>query len=166
MSEMTNRPRGSVSTVGFVLIVLAIVGLGLGGVMVVTTSIGAQSRELSALRNRADDLTYESAALGTQLETLSSTASLALRATDLGMVPNPYPAFVSLADGKILGTPTPVEGDELPQLRGRLPKVTDIPAPAPPAPSTPPQPGDGQAPAEPTQNPDDVVAADQVGGRG
>ncbi|SDL56018.1 hypothetical protein [Tessaracoccus oleiagri] len=166
MSEMTNRPRAGVSTVGFVLIVLAIVGLGLGGVMVVTTSIGAQSRELSALRNRADDLAYESAALGTQLETLSSTASLALRATDLGMVPNPYPAFVSLADGKILGTPTPVEGDELPQLRGRLPKVTDVPAQQPPAPPSESPQLPGEAPTEPVQNPDDVVAADQVGGRG
>lgn len=154
--------RHSISTVGFVLIILAIVGLGLGGVMVVTTSIGAQSRELTALQNDAAELEYESAALQTQLESLSSTASLALRATQLGMVPNPYPAFISLEDGKILGEPTPVKGDEFPQLSGKPPAVDDVP---PPEPVT--EPADaGQAGDEESQPPSDIVAAPQPGGEG
>lgn len=167
MSEKNRRRRGAVSTVGFVLIVLTIVGLGLGGVMVVTTSIGAQSRELAALKREANELEYESAGLTTQIETLSSTASLALRATDLGMVPNPYPVFVSLADGKVLGEPTPVRGNELPQLRGVPPKVETTPVPDPdtstPGP-VPPDPDGGGADAAAEDNPDDVVAAEQPGG--
>jgi hypothetical protein len=159
--------RGAVSTVGFVLIVLAVVGVGLGGVMVVTTSIGAQSRELTALRNKADELTYESEALAAQIETMSSTASLALRATHLGMVPNPYPVFVSLADGRILGEPTPVEGDELPQLRGRLPQVEDLPSPQPASTPQPAPPAPEEAvPSPEGQDADDVVAAPQPGGQG
>lgn len=110
-------PRSTVSTVGFALIVMALVALGMGLVMVVTTSVAAQSRELSSLRTEAKQLDYTAAALTTQLQDTSSSASLALRASDLGMVPNPYPAFIRLSDGAILGDPTPVKGDEAPYLR-------------------------------------------------
>ncbi len=109
--------RSTVSTVGFALIVMALVALGMGLVMVVTTSVAAQSRELSSLRTEATQLDYTAAALTTQLQNTSSSASLALRASDLGMVPNPYPAFIRLSDGAILGDPTPVKGDEAPYLR-------------------------------------------------
>lgn len=156
------KQQAAVSTVGFVLIVLAIVGLGLGGVMVVTTSIGAQSRELTALQRQADELGYESAALASQLDQLSSTASIALRATDLGMVPNPYPAYVSLADGKILGVPTPVSGDELPQLRGKLPPIEEDPEPVTTPSPTPPV--DGEPGGRDAED-DDVVAAGTPGGQ-
>lgn len=110
--------RSTVSTVGFALIVMALVALGMGLVMVVTTSVAAQSRELSALRTEATQLEYTEAALTTQLQNTSSSASLALRASDLGMVPNRYPAFIRLSDGAILGDPTPVTSDEAPYLRG------------------------------------------------
>ncbi|RRD47549.1 hypothetical protein [Tessaracoccus sp. OH4464_COT-324] len=111
-------PRARVSTVGFVLIILTVIGIGLGAVAIVTTSIGAQSRELETLRREATQLTYESAALKSQIESIGSSASLAFRATDLGMVPNPYPAFLLLATGEVVGAPTSVKGDELPLLRG------------------------------------------------
>jgi hypothetical protein len=100
-------------------IVALLIVAGLGGVMFVTTSVGAQSRELTALRNQATQLGYESAALTSQLQRASSANALALRATELGMVPNPYPAFINLGDGTVTGVPTKVTGDELPFLRGR-----------------------------------------------
>lgn len=109
--------RSTVSTMGFALIIMALVATGMGLVMVVTTSVAAQSSELSALRTEATELDYRAASLTTTLQNTSSTASLALRASDLGMVPNPYPAFVRLADGAILGEPTQVTGDEAPYLR-------------------------------------------------
>ena len=109
--------RSTVSNVGFALIVMALVALGMGLVMVVTTSVAAQSRELSSLRTESTELAYTAAALTTQLQNTSSSASLALRASDLGMVPNPYPAFIRLSDGASLGEPTPVQGDEAPYLR-------------------------------------------------
>lgn len=141
------QPRQSLSTVGFAAMILAIIGMGLAIVLVLSTSIGAQSRELSALQRQAKELEYESAALATQLESLSSTASLALRATQQGMVPNPYPAFINLADGTILGTPTPVRGNEFPQLSGRAPELTPVP-PTQPEPSQPPAPQVQEAPAQ------------------
>lgn len=166
MSKPKHTPTGRISTAGFVLMILAVVGVGLGLVMVVTTSIGAQSRELTALRQQADELEYESASLRTEIETVSSSASLALRASKLGMVPNPYPAFVMLGSGEVLGEPKKVTGREFPQLRGQTPEPpaatpkpepVTTPTPVPPAPDAPAD-GEGRE-----HNPEDAVAADQPG---
>lgn len=159
MSSTTTK--GTISTVRFALIVVAIIGLGLAGVLVVTTSIGAQANELTKLQGEAKKLEYESAALRAQLEGLSSTGSLAMRASELNMVPNPYPAFVMLESGKVLGEPTKVRGNEFPELRGHKPKPKPSPSPSPspvvtpsPVPATP-------KPEEPGERPEDVVAAQQ-----
>lgn len=116
--SLVSAPTATVSTLGFVGIIVALIGLGLGGVMIVTTSVGAQSRELSSLRNEATQLGYQRAALESELQRVSSANALAMRAAELGMVPNPYPAFINLADGSITGEPTAVQGNELPFLRG------------------------------------------------
>ena len=117
--ELTLVPplRSTVSTVGFGLIIMALVALGMGLVMVITTSVATQSRELSALRVEATELQYRAANLTTQLQVKSSSASLVIRASDAGMVPNPNPVFIRLSDGEILGDATPVLGDEAPYLR-------------------------------------------------
>ncbi|MGO1384898.1 MAG: hypothetical protein ACTHWA_03155 [Arachnia sp.] len=109
--------RSTVSTVGFGLIIMALVALGMGLVMIVTTSVASQSKELSALRVEATELQYRAANLTTQLQEKSSSASLVIRASDAGMVPNPNPVFIRLSDGEILGDATPVVGDEAPYLR-------------------------------------------------
>ncbi|MHA6512239.1 hypothetical protein [Tessaracoccus sp. Z1128] len=146
-------PGAAVSTLGFAVIVLLLVAAGLGAVMVVTTSVGAQSRELAALRRESTELGYTQAALTSQLQKVSSANALALRASQLGMVPNPYPAFIHLADGTVTGVPTPVTGDELPFLRGRRseapPASATVTTPRPVAPSP--------------QLPDDLVAAGTTG---
>lgn len=156
--------KGTISTVRFALIIVAIIGLGLAGVLVVTTSIGAQANELTKLQSEAKKLEYESASLRTQLEGLSSTGSLAMRASELNMVPNPYPAFVMLDSGKVLGEPTKVRGNEFPELRAQKPQPTPTPSPSPspvvtpsPVPPTP-------KPEEPSERPEDVVAAQQPAG--
>lgn len=110
--------RSTVSTVGFGLIIMALVALGMGLVMVITTSVAAQSKELSALRVEATELQYRAANLTTQLQDKSSSASLVIRASDAGMVPNPNPVFIRLSDKVILGDAKPVVGDEAPRLRG------------------------------------------------
>lgn len=119
-------PRPMLSGVGFGVLIALLVAIGLALVMVVSTSVSAQSRELASLRKEATELGYVAAALTHELQSASSTSSLALRASDLGMVPNPYPAFISLTDGSILGEPTPVRGDEATYLR-RLPNPAPVP---------------------------------------
>lgn len=116
--ELTLVPpvRSTVSTVGFALIIMALVALGMGLVMIITTSVAAQSKELSALRVEATDLQYRAANLTTQLQKKSSSGSLVIRASDAGMVPNPNPVFIRLSDGKILGEATPATADGAPHL--------------------------------------------------
>ena len=111
--------KARVSTFGFLLILAILVVLGMALVMVVTTQVGAQSRDLANLRKEATQLSYEAAARRTELQGVSSSGSLALRAAELGMVPNPFPAFVDLSTGTILGQPRSVKGDEAPYLTGR-----------------------------------------------
>ncbi len=111
------RMDRKVSALGFFAIIGVLVVLGLTAVMITTTTVAAQSRELSALRTEATELGYQAARLNTELQRISSTSSLALRAADLGMVPNPYPAFINLEDGSILGEPTAVSSSEADWLR-------------------------------------------------
>ncbi|AQP44079.1 hypothetical protein [Tessaracoccus flavus] len=131
-------PTAAVSTLGFVGIVLSLLAAGLALVMIVTTSVGAQSKELASLRTTSTQLGYRAAALESNLQRASSANALALRATELGMVPNPYPAFVNLADGTVTGEPTKATGDEMPFLRGIAPSPAEptvpiiTPAPEPP----------------------------------
>lgn len=125
--RLLTTPRTVLSPVGFGIVIAALVVMGLGVVMVVSTSVAAQSRELASLRREATALEYTAASLTTQLQARSSTSALALRASDLGMVPNPYPAFIRLSDGVILGDPTPVTGKETNYLRG----ATQVPVPSP-----------------------------------
>lgn len=151
--RVVRMPGTTVSPLGFAVIVVLMIAAGLAMVMVVTTSVGAQSRELAGLRREATELGYTRAALTSQLQSVSSANALALRASQLGMVPNPYPAFIHLADHTVTGVPTPVTGDELPYLRGRRSE-----APPTPAPVTTPRP---EAPV--AQLPDDLVAAGFTG---
>ena len=111
--------KARVSTFGFLLVLTVLVVLGMVLVMVVTTQVGAQSRDLANLRKEATQLSYQAASRRTELQGVSSSGSLALRAAELGMVPNPFPAFVNLSTGTILGQPQPVKGDEAPYLTGR-----------------------------------------------
>lgn len=136
--EPTPAPRGrlriaaaptNVSTLGYLLIVAVLVVVGMAAVMIITTQVGAQSRELSALRKEATALSYQEAALTTELQEVASPGSLALRATELGMVPNPFPAFVDLSTGTLLGEPRVVQGDEAPYIARGAANSDPLPTP-------------------------------------
>lgn len=135
---LLRAPKATVSALGFAAIVAILIAVGLAGVMVVSTSVGQQSNELSDLRREATELGYTKASLESRLQTVSSANALALRATELGMVPDPYPAFINLADGTVTGVPRAVKGDEMPALTGAraLPPLSATPVD--PAPTTEP----------------------------
>lgn len=148
--RLVQAPVARVSTLGFVGIVVLLIAAGLSGVMVVSTTANAQSRELSQLRQEAIVLGYEADGLESQYQRVTSTNALALRAAELGLVPNPYPAFVDLSNGGITGEPIPVVGDEMPFLRGATPRVPPNPDPADP-------------PAHPEPVEPNLTAANQAG---
>lgn len=158
--SLVHTPTASVSTFGFIAIIAVLIGIGLGGVMIVSTSVGAQSQELTMLRREATELGYKAESLEGELQRVSSANALALRATELGMVPNPYPAFINLADGTVTGVPTAVKGNEMPFLTGTqmkpLPSAQPTVPPADPADQAP----DAQAEQE---APTDITAAGAAG---
>lgn len=118
-AKLALLPQSSsrLSTLGFFGVIGLLVALGLTVVMVTSTTVAAQSRELSALQREASELAYQAALLNSDLQVISSTSSLAVRAADLGMVPNPYPAFINLEDSTVMGEPTRVSGNEAQWLR-------------------------------------------------
>jgi len=59
--------------------------------------------------------------LENQLDALAAPQELARRASALGMRPNPFPAFLVLPSGKVVGEPIAVSGDELPALIVKTP---------------------------------------------
>lgn len=104
---------GRLARFPFILSLVALVALGMGGLVVVNTQIQTQASELSDLQQEATSLGYKQAQMEAEVNKLRSAASLEQQAHELGMRPNPNPAFIVLPEGRILGTPTPVTGKEL-----------------------------------------------------
>ena len=154
--------KARVSTFGFLLILAILVVLGMALVMVVTTQVGAQSRDLANLRKEATQLSYEAAARRTDLQGVSSSGSWAGRASEQGNVAQPVPAIVDRSTGPKPGQPPPGEGDEAPYLTGRS-GARQSPEPASSEPADPqasPAPTEETTPASPAPTEE---ASPQVG---
>ncbi|MVA77301.1 hypothetical protein GC722_14900 [Auraticoccus sp. F435] len=102
--------------VPFLLVLAAVLGLGMVGLLVLNTTVQTNAVEVRALEQQLTTLSYTEAELKTRLDQAESPADLATKASDLGMRPNPYPAFIDLETGEVLGDPRPVEGKEMTSL--------------------------------------------------
>ena len=94
----------------FVLVLAAVLGAGMVGLLVLNTTLQGQSFELRDKQQQATSLSYIEAGLQAQVDDLAATRSLVARATALGMRPNPAPAFLVLPDGTVVGTPKKADG--------------------------------------------------------
>ncbi|MGJ6981048.1 hypothetical protein ACSDQ9_11065 [Aestuariimicrobium soli] len=103
--------------VPFVAVLGAVLVAGLLGLLVLNTAIQSQAKQLNSLQNEATALGYQQGELTTQVQQLRSASTLEQKAYALGLRPNPHPAFITLANGTIVGTPTPVTGKELPDQK-------------------------------------------------
>ncbi|QDP97594.1 hypothetical protein FOE78_18235 [Microlunatus elymi] len=108
--------RRRLGRVPFVLVLIGIFGVGMAGLLTLNTTLQGQAFEAQALHQQANRLTYQQAALAQQVDDLRSADKLAARAFGLGMRPNPEPAFLKLPNGKVIGKPTVVRGNEVPGL--------------------------------------------------
>ncbi|MGI5952494.1 MAG: cell division protein FtsL [Brooklawnia sp.] len=115
LRAVPNRTR-QLAQLPFMLIVAVLLGGGMAGVLLLSTTIQTQSAELTALQSREAELRYQEAALVAQVQDLRSSQNLARRAWDLGMRPNPNPAFIKMPDGQVVGVAEPVNGNELPGM--------------------------------------------------
>lgn len=102
--------------VPFVLALIVILGIGMAGLLALNTSLQGQAFQARSLHQKANQLTYQEAALHTRVAELRSSDNLAARAFKLGMRPDPNPGFIQLPDGKTIGKAKTVTGDELPMI--------------------------------------------------
>jgi len=93
----------------------------MAGLLMLNTTLQSQAFESRSLNRRATELAYSQADLENQLDALAAPQELARRASELGMRPNPFPAFLVLPSGKVVGKPIPVSGHELPALIVKTP---------------------------------------------
>ena len=91
----------------FVVVVLLLLSLGLGALLLLNTLLAQGSFTLHSLNDRVAALADQEQALQQRASELAAPQRLARRAQALGMVPSQNPAFLSAADGKVLGEPVP-----------------------------------------------------------
>ena len=102
-------PAGSAAlprTTFVILLVSLLIG-GLIGLLMLNTVLARDAFVLDSLKADARELAAREQALQREVELLRAPQSLAVRATELGMVQAGPPAFLRLADGVVLGTPVP-----------------------------------------------------------
>ena len=91
----------------FVVVVLTLFGMGLVGLILMSTVLQAQSFEIARLSAEVDALETRQQSLGREVDRMQSPSSIASRALWLGMVPNANPVFLRLSDGEVLGKAKP-----------------------------------------------------------
>jgi hypothetical protein len=108
--------RTTLARFPFIVVLIAVFGVGMAGLLLLNTTLQNQAFQYRALKREATVLAYDQATLQNQLDQLSAPSELARQASAIGMRPNPAPAFVVIPDGKIIGRPKRVSGDEVPDL--------------------------------------------------
>ena len=110
-------PRRQMRTAGFIAVVAVVLGLGMVGVLILTTMLQDQAFDVQRRQSEAAALANELSDLEAQVADARSMHTLAVSAQRLGMKPNTYPAQLRLPDGKVIGKPAKVMGGEVPSVR-------------------------------------------------
>ena len=111
--SLVTTPLVRMAAFPFVLLVAGILALGMLGLLLLNTTLQTRAFEVRELRTTATVLAFNQSELESEVATAGSPEVLARRASALGMRPNPYPAFIELPSGKILGKPKKVNGTEM-----------------------------------------------------
>ena len=110
----------------FAVLVIAMLAAGVVGLLMFNTSMQQTSFKATALQDRVNVLTAKEQSLALELDELRDPQHLAVAAKELGMVAPSQPAFVRLADGRVLGNPAPATvGDTV--------RVNPLPSKKPPS---------------------------------
>ncbi len=109
-------PPARMDRIPFIAVLIAVFGLGMAGLLMLNTTLQNQAFEGRSLTREANELVYSQSELESEISRRASPQELARRASALGMRPNPYPAFVQLPSGKVIGNPQRVTGHEMPVL--------------------------------------------------
>lgn len=93
----------------FAAFVLAVLGIGLVGLLVLNTSLQQQAFYARSLEGKAESVEARKEALNLQVDALRSPDRLAREAASMGMLPNHQPGYVFLADGTVRGKAQPAD---------------------------------------------------------
>jgi hypothetical protein len=115
------QPAVRLARFPFLLVLIGVFGLGMAGLLMLNTTLQSQAFQSRTLNRQAGELAYAQADLENQLDALAAPQEVARRASALGMRPNPFPAFLVLPRGKVVGKPIPVSGHEVPALIVKTP---------------------------------------------
>jgi hypothetical protein len=117
-----SAPTQRLARFPFLLVMIGIFGLGMAGLLMLNTTLQNQAFQARSLNRQATELAYVQADLQNQLDKNAAPAEVARLASKAGMRPNPHPAFLVLPEGKIVGKPIPVNGQEMPSLVVKTPE--------------------------------------------
>lgn len=95
----------------FAAFVLAVLGLGLVGLLVLNTSLQQQAFYARSLEHRAEALEARKEALSLRVDALRAPDRVAHEAVAMGMVPNDDPGFLFLDDGTVRGGGQPADAE-------------------------------------------------------
>ena len=115
-------PPPRMARLPFMAVLVALFGFGMAGLLLLNTTLQNQAFAARTLNRQASELTYVQADLEARLDSVSAPASLAQKASGLGLRANPYPAFLVVPDGRVFGRPRVVRGNEVPELIVRDPR--------------------------------------------
>ncbi|MFD2080251.1 hypothetical protein SAMN05421678_110168 [Actinopolymorpha cephalotaxi] len=108
------KPEPQQSRAPFVILVVAILGAGLLGLLLLNTTVQQGSFTIHDLSRRTTLLEDRQAALEQQVAVMRAPEHLAGQAERLGMVPNTNPVFLRLRDGAVLGDAVPAKARQTP----------------------------------------------------
>jgi hypothetical protein len=94
----------------FLVLMVALVVLGVAGVLVLNTKINENAFRLDSLQGQQTSLDLQEQQLKQNLAQLEAPGNLRAAASRLGLVPAGTPAFINLPDGRVVGVPQPATG--------------------------------------------------------
>ncbi|OYO24658.1 hypothetical protein CGZ93_02875 [Enemella dayhoffiae] len=112
--EVVAPPQRRLSTIPFVVVLAAVLGAGMIGLLLLNTSLQNQAFEASQLRRQAAELHYAEVELDQRVIDASSARELTRKASEQGMRPNFFIGFVLLPEGRIVGDPKAADQRYLP----------------------------------------------------
>lgn len=110
-------PSRRLARLPFLVVLIVAFGLGMAGLLMLNTTLQNQEFEARRLSSQASQLTYVQDDLESQLQNVSSPASLAQKAYAQGMRPNVHPAFLVMPDGTVKGKAETTKGTEMRYLQ-------------------------------------------------
>lgn len=130
LSVVPRAPVARAARLPFVSLVSLLLVAGVAGLLLFNTTMQQVSFTATSLERKAQALDAQRQSLQMELDRLRNPQRVALAARRMGMVPPASPAFLRLADGRVLGAAQPATAEDSFRITpqpSRKPKNLDPP---------------------------------------